>query len=205
MKRLAINIRRYVCLAAGWTRRPIYNYVRVPRCVTMLLLASPSTSPRSCNSFVSENMAGNRWLVALPRDGRKVALFGARSRPARGDMVAGWFGWRERATLRRAYLRRQQAMATAKDRDAGLAGTRDDHARATPPLASGLASGKPLSHKLLPLPGTRSRHPASTVAPHGSRLATHELLAQWAVEEVLLSSDLLDAILYHLDDIEDGA
>ena len=121
-------------------------------------------------------------------------------------MAAGWFrAWRVRAMLRRVYLRRQQATATAKDRDAGLAGTRDDHARANPPLASGLASGKPLSHKLLPLPGTRSRHPASTVAPHGSRLATHELLAQWAVEEVLLSSDLLDAILYHLDDIEDGA
>eukprot|EP00964_Phaeocystis_antarctica_P149674 scaffold116878_cov63-Phaeocystis_antarctica.AAC.1 len=48
-------------------------------------------------------------------------------------MAAGWFrAWRVRAMLRRLYLRRQQATATAKDRDDGLAGTRDDHTRALP-------------------------------------------------------------------------
>ena len=76
-------------------------------------------------------------------------------------------------------------------------------------LASCLVSCKRLWLKLVAQPGTRSRHPASTTASHGTRsplaadtplaahqpLTAHTPLAQRAIEDVLLSSDLLQDIL----------
>ena len=76
-------------------------------------------------------------------------------------------------------------------------------------LASCLVSCKRLWRKLVAQPGTRSRHPASTTASHGTRsplaadtplaahqpLTAHTPLAQRAIEDVLLSSDLLQDIL----------
>ena len=82
-------------------------------------------------------------------------------------------------------------------------------------------SCKHLWRKLVAQPGTRSRHPASTTASHGTRsplaadaplaahqplttdtplaahqpLTAHTPLAQRAIEDVLLSSDLLQTIL----------
>ena len=76
-------------------------------------------------------------------------------------------------------------------------------------LVSCLVSCKRFWRKLVAQPGTRSRHPASTTASHGTRsplaadtplaahqpLTAHTPLAQRAIEDVLLSSDLLQDIL----------
>ena len=58
------------------TRRPIYNYICVPRC-NYALLASPSTSPRTCNPLYLKKCILTKFKTGVsfcPPSRRKVWL-----------------------------------------------------------------------------------------------------------------------------------